>query len=279
MILGGAVRAVVWVPGGVDEVRERLRTRAGRPRRLVPTANGVFLLGPAPVVVAELEDAAEAATATPSVPAVALSWDERHARAHVRRGDGRVVGVFEQPETPLAVAEALGIDRDTALRAAAEAAEQVGYTDDDTIGAEAVERWAVFLERAGVVGEGRALRWIAGADLPVPEHRKRPWERRFGELGFTGDEHDWQLGVKGQVFKLTIAVVVMVSALVVVLTGDGHPLLLVAILVGVVGLLHNGAEAALFFSRHRHRHRHRRPDPFPVSEPDHPEVGAPRAGA
>lgn len=256
------MRVVVWVPGGLDEVRDRLRRRVARPRALVPTANGVFLLGPAPVVAAELEDTAEVASG-PGGSSVALAWDEGHVRVHVRRGDDRAVGIFEQWEALHAVAVTLGVDQDTALRAADAAAREVPYGSDGTLGADGVERWAVFLERAGFPDEGRVLRWIATTDVPAPAHRKRVWERLIGELSVFPNNPPWEKALPGQALKLAIAAFITVNA-VLIQSPDPDPLRRLVIVIGLLALACSTTEATLVLSRLR------RPDPFPVVHPDTP---------
>ncbi len=252
------------VPGGLDEVRDRLRHWVARPRALVPTAKGVFLLGPAPVVVAELEDTAEVASG-PGGSSVALAWDERHVRVHVRRGDDRAVGIFERWEALHAVAVTRGVDQDTALRAADDAAREVPCGSDDALGADGVERWAVFLERAGFPAEGRALRWIAESDVDVPAHRRRWWELA-GERSTTQVEPGSRsYSPSGLLLSLVLGVAALIGGGLLAWAALDSPMLLLAgaalLLAAVCALAQLAVLAPLAVSRSR------RTDPFPVSDP------------
>src|SRR3712207_4158388 len=79
---------VVWVRERPVDVREHLLDQAARPRRVVATPTGTFLLGPAPGDLRTLRDGLRMATHH-NRSAVGLAWTDDDAWLLVRR-EGRV---------------------------------------------------------------------------------------------------------------------------------------------------------------------------------------------
>ncbi|AXX29851.1 hypothetical protein APASM_2486 [Actinosynnema pretiosum subsp. pretiosum] len=241
----------MWVPDGPDEVLERLHARYARPRRLVPTPHGVFLLGPAPEVEAEVPDALKVAAGR-GRSAVGFSWEGDRARAHAWLNRRLVSGAFENPDVLLAVAAALGIDGLTARRAA-----------EETTGV-GIGQWIGFLERAGFTAEGRALRWIAESDVDVPAHRRRWWE-------LAGERSTTLVEPGSRPYSPTVLVLCLVLFTTALIGGGAlvwaerdHPM----VLLGCAALLATaGALSQLVVLAPLAVSRSRRTDPFPVSDP------------
>ncbi|WP_447008123.1 hypothetical protein ACRAKI_17275 [Saccharothrix isguenensis] len=248
------MRIVVWVLERPEVVRDLLLDRAARPRRLVPTTSGTFLLGPAPEHLRGLRDGMKVAT-TGDRPAIGFAWHDGAAWLLVRVG-GRVletaVGATVPDDVARALASVLGVDAvgDAFARAQGRGLDRVRHV----------------LELLGYGAEARLLDWVdrAGAEI-VPVHRDRWWERLVGE-------HSQPRKVGLQPFRRGVGAVTQVvgmllgavtAFLLVPVASEVFPgWLVVAGVAAVVGVAIAGvATGAVMVVRWR------RPEPFPFSDP------------
>lgn len=167
------MRVAVWVPERPDVVRDLLHARAARSRRLVPTAGGTFLLGPAPENMRVLLDSVKVAT-TGDRPAVGFAWTDQEAWLVVRSARKNVrLSITDRgvPGSATAqVASALGVPAEVVERAM-RATTGLG-----------LPRLTRFLHSADLSTEAQALEWVERAGTAfVPVHPERPWERLVGE--------------------------------------------------------------------------------------------------
>ena len=239
------------------DVREHLLDQAARPRRVVATPTGTFLLGPAPGDLRTLRDGLRMATSH-NRPAVGLAWTDDDAWLLVRRG-GRVrehrLGTDPDPGLLRDLAPLLDGDdvRDALVRARGRG----------------VERLRHFLESTGHNAEARVLDWAErGGPGLVPVHRAQWWERLLGEprtakapgRQILGREH----GVVEPLLITLVSLAVLAAAWPTrTLSADigysafGYAAVVVLVCTAVALMAHG----ALLFSRWR------RTDAFPMSDP------------
>ncbi|PRY46650.1 hypothetical protein [Umezawaea tangerina] len=264
------MRIAVWVSEAPGELRELLFGRSARPRRLVPTENGTFLLGPSPENAKVLLDGLRVATLG-AQPATGFAWDGDTAwlvartergvtgvrfgpedRALPKRFADADAGLSERAETDIAYA--LGRDP-LSLRAA------VARTSGTGVG-----RLVAVLRELDLGSEATALAWVhEQGPAPVPVHRRRWVDAWCGELrqartGLSRPDAEERSGALRDVGRVAMVPVALLLVLPLVPRLDPWWLPVVGVLVGYAAVV---VQPRVVLSALRHR----RPDPFPVSDP------------
>jgi hypothetical protein len=269
------MRVAVWVGNRPDDVRALLHTRAARSRRLVPSQNGTFVLGPAPEDAQVLLDGLRVAT-TGGRPAVGVAWTDSTAWLVVATEHG-TTGVRFGPEA-LPRPEVADADFPVPDYVSWRIAAALGVRPDEvdeafhTTSGHGLPRLLEFLDVTGFGSEAQVLAWIehAGTDL-VPVHGRRWPDLLLGELrqprNTRSQSHHpdrsvvltFLIGVYMATFFAGSVAAALFAHLVVPWPWD----LAVRCVAGVcaIGCAHGIAQLVLMTRRWR------RADPFPFSDP------------